>query len=410
MDFLVRQGVARAWYDANVMDYKNILIGPLDDLLLLPCGPLRGITVAQIPGSLRCIAIASGPRRTQTMDILQVSKRAGVSTATVSRVLNGSSKVRKETSERVRKVIAELNYVPNNSARNLRIGRSEMFGLIVSDIKNPFFPELIDHFEALAAARNIDVVFSHTNYNSQRLANCIQRLVERNVDGIAVMTSEADEAALQIAKQRRIPLVLLNQPAFGSTYGNVLVDYARGYREAVAHLVKLGHRNIAFLSGPDELSSVRRRRKAFEAAARKFGIATGDHQVISGDLKVEGGRAALEIMLSRKPRPTALVAANDLMAIGALLAATAAGVNVPKDLSIVGFDDLPLATLTHPQLTTIHLSRQEIAAKAFSQLVHLLQKNGSEAARAERRILPRLLVRASTGPAPRLCRPRSNQR
>lgn len=332
------------------------------------------------------------------MDILQVSKRAGVSTATISRVLNGSPKVRKETSERVRKVIAELNYVPNNSARNLRIGRSEMFGLIVSDIKNPFFPELIDHFEALAAAQNIDVVFTHTNYSSQRLANCMQRLVERNVDGIAVMTSEVDETALRIAKQRRIPLVLLNQPALGSTYSNVLVDYARGYREAVEHLVKLGHRNIAFLSGPDELSSVRRRRKAFETAAKKYGIATGDQYVIPGDLKVEGGRAALQMLLHRKPRPTALVSANDLMAIGALLAATAAGLNVPKDLSIVGFDDLPLATLTHPQLTTIHLSRQEIAAEAFSQLVRLVQKKDAGGAGIVHKVYARLVVRESTGP------------
>ena len=334
------------------------------------------------------------------MDILQVSKRAGVSTATVSRVLNGSPKVRKQTSERVRRVIAEMNYVPNTSARNLRIGRSEMFGLIVSDIKNPFFPDLIDQFESLATAHDIDVVFTHTNYDSQRLANCVRRLVERNVDGIAVMTSEADEAALQIARQRGIPIVLLNQPALSSKYSNVLVDYMRGYREAVEHLVNLGHRDIVFLSGPEELSSVRRRRTAFEAAARKFGIPTGGKHLIPGDLRVEGGRAAVEIVLRRKPRPTAMIAANDLMAIGALLAATTAGLNIPRDISIVGFDDLPLVTLTHPQLTTIHLSRQEIAAKAFAQLVHLIQKKDPGESSTDHKVYPRLLVRESTGPAP----------
>lgn len=334
------------------------------------------------------------------MDIQQVSKRAGVSTATVSRVLNGSPKVRHETSERVRRVIAELNYVPNTSARNLRIGRSEMFGLIVSDIKNPFFPDLIDQFEALAVAQDIDVVFTHTNYSVQRLATCIQRLVERNVDGIAVMTSEVDEAALQLAVQRHVPIVLLNQPSLRSKYSNVLVDYSRGYREAVEHLINLKHRNIVFLAGPDALSSVRRRRKAYEAAARKFGIPTGDRHLISGDMQVEGGRAAMEIILRSRPHPTALIAANDLMAIGALQAATAAGLNVPQDISIIGFDDLPLATIMHPQLTTIHLSRNEIAVKAFSQLVQFLKPGGPDARYAHRTVHPRLIVRGSTGSAP----------
>ena len=340
------------------------------------------------------------------MDIQQVAKRAGVSTATVSRVLNGSPKVRKETSERVRRVIDELNYVPNNSARNLRIGRSQLYGLIVSDIKNPFFPDLIDQFESLAAARGIDVIFTHTNYDSERLATCIRRLVERNVDGIAIMTSEVDEQALRIATGRNVPVVLLNQPSLRESYGTVLVDYTRGYREAVEHLKKLGHRNIVFLTGPAELSSVRRRQKAFEAAAKKCGSSVRDEQFILGDMRVEGGRTAMESLLQRKPRPTAVVAANDLMAIGAMQAAMAAGLHVPEEISIIGFDDLPLATIMHPQLTTIHLSRHEIAGEAFEQLLQMHRKEPGHAQRPERKVHPRLIVRESTGPAPSLIRNR----
>lgn len=334
------------------------------------------------------------------MDIQQVSKRAGVSTATVSRVLNGSAKVRQETAQRVQRVIAELNYIPNNSARNLRTGRSEMFGLIVSDIKNPFFPDLIDQFEALASAQNIDVVFTHTSYSTQRLAACIRRLTERNVDGIAVMTSEVDEAALQMARTSRIPLVLLNQPSLRSSYPNVLVDYSRGYREAVEHLVQLRHRSIVFLAGPDSLSSVRRRRKAFEAAARRFHIPTGGAHLIFADMQVEGGRTAIEGVLARKARPTAIIAANDLMAIGALQAATAAGLRVPQDISIIGFDDLPLATIMRPRLTTIHLSRNQIAMEAFAQLEQSLQRASRNPKHANRTVHPRLVVRESTGTAP----------
>lgn len=337
------------------------------------------------------------------MDIQQVAKRAGVSTATVSRVLNGSPKVREETSERVRQVIDELNYVPNTSARNLRIGRSQLYGLVVSDIKNPFFPDLIDHFESLAASRGIDVVFTHTNYDSQRLATCIRRLVERNVDGIAIMTSEVDEQAIKIATQRRIPVVLLNQPSLSETYSTVLVDYTRGYREAVEHLKKLGHRNLVFLTGSPDLSSVRRRQKAFEAAAKKCGIPLREKQILIGDMRVEGGRTAMDSLFDRKPRPTAVVAANDLMAIGAMQAALAAGLRIPEDISIIGFDDLPIATIMHPQLTTIHLSRHEIAGEAFEQLTHLHQK---QPPRPERKVHPRLIVRESTGPAPSILRAR----
>lgn len=334
------------------------------------------------------------------MNMQQVARQAGVSTATVSRVLNGSSKVREEVSERIRRIIAELNYIPNTSARNLRIGSSELYGLIVSDIKNPFFPDLIDHFEALAAAQGIDVVFTHTNYDSQRLATCVRRLVARNVDGIAVMTSEVDETALQLAVQHRVPVVLLNQPSLKSRYSNVLVDYARGYREAVEHLKELGHLDIIFLTGPEVLSSVMRRQKAFEKAARKYGIPCGGKQLFVGDMRLEGGRDAMERILLCKPRPTALVAANDLMAIGAMQAATAAGLNVPNDISIIGFDDLPLAILMHPQLTTIHLSRHEIAAKAFAQLGQLRQKQGSDAPHRDKKVHPKLVIRKSTGRVP----------
>ena len=145
------------------------------------------------------------------MDIQQVAKRAKVSTATVSRVLNGATNVREKTSAHVRSVIAEMNYVPNTHARSLRVGRARMFGLIVSDINNPFFPELIDAFEALATEQGIDVIFTHTNYDPKRLQSCIRRMVERSVDGIAVMTSEVNQEALDMAP-KHIPAGL-DEPA-----------------------------------------------------------------------------------------------------------------------------------------------------------------------------------------------------
>ena len=326
------------------------------------------------------------------MDIQQVAKRAKVSTATVSRVLNGSPNVREKTSAHVRSVIAEMNYVPNTHARSLRVGKTRMFGLIVSDINNPFFPELIDAFEALAAQQGIDVIFMHTNYDPKRLESCIRRMVERSVDGIAVMTSEVDAEALAMAPVR-VPLVLMNQPAFAEQYRNVPVEYSTGFREALEHLRALGHRDIGFIAGPTTLSSAKRRHQEWALAMKRLKLPVRSEWVVRGDMRVEGGERAMTELMSLAERPTAVLTSNDLMAVGALQAASHAGLSVPDDVSIVGFDDLPIASMVMPPLTTIQLPRREIAAYAFASL---LQATKDGVVGATEMVHPRLIVRKST--------------
>lgn len=328
------------------------------------------------------------------MDIQQVAKRAKVSTATVSRVLNGSPNVREKTSAHVRSVIAEMNYVPNTHARSLRVGRTRMFGLIVSDINNPFFPELIDAFEALAAQQGIDVIFMHTNYDPKRLQSCIRRMVERSVDGIAVMTSEVDEEALQMAPER-VPLVLMNQPGFSEKYRNVPVEYSTGFREALEHLRELGHTEIGFISGPSTLSSAKRRHQEWALAMKRLKLPVREEWVATGDMRVEGGGRAMAELMALDRRPTAVLTSNDLMAVGALQAASHAGLSVPGDISIIGFDDLPIASMVMPPLTTIQLPRREIASNAFASLLKAAQRG--VVANSET-VHPRLIVRQSTAP------------
>lgn len=307
------------------------------------------------------------------MDILQVAKRAGVSTATVSRVLNRLPGVRQQTMARVQRAVEELNYIPNPNARSLRVGRTRLFGLIISDVNNPFFPELIDAFESLAAAHGIEVIFTHTNYELERLHSCIQRMIERSVDAIAVMTSEMDESSLKQAMNARVPVVLMNQRKLAGKYPNVLVEYATGFREALEHLLSLGHRDFGFIAGPQHLSSAQGRKNAFKAALRSHGLNMRAEWVVAGDLRVEGGRAATQQLLACKPRPTAVLATNDLMAVGALQAAREADIAVPQELSVVGFDDLPIASMVHPALSTIHHPRREVAARAFAFLQQAVQ-------------------------------------
>ncbi len=332
------------------------------------------------------------------MDILHVAKRARVSTATVSRVLNGSNLVRPATSERVRRAIAELNYVRNPNARSLRLGRTHLFGLIVSDIKNPFFPELIDAFEGMAAEQGIDVIFTHTNYDTVRLRSCIRRMVERGVEGIAIMTSEMDEEALQQVPTRGIATVLLNQPALQDKYRNVAVEYSEGFLEALRHLQSLGHREIGFIAGPSTFSSAFRRRQSWETAMKQLRLPIRPGRVVVGDMRVEGGANAMKGILAGGSRPTAVLATNDLMAIGALHAAVSAGIRIPREMSLCGFDDLPVSNMVVPQLTTIQLPRYEIATHAFEALLQAVrgEKQPPRAA-----VYPRLVIRKSTGPPPK---------
>jgi DNA-binding LacI/PurR family transcriptional regulator len=333
------------------------------------------------------------------MDIAHVARRAKVSTATVSRVLNGFPGVRATTLARVQRAITEMNYVPNPNARSLRAGRTRLFGLIVSDVNNPFFPELIDAFESLASSRGIDVIFTHTNYDPQRLERCIRRMLERSVDAMAVMTSEVDEAALEQAVRAGVPLVLMNQGKRAAKYPNVAVEYTTGFREALDHLLALGHRHIGFIAGPASLHSAQGRLEAFKAALRSHGLRVRAEWIATGDLRVDGGRGAMEQLLSRRARPTAVLASNDLMAVGALQAIQHARISVPGDLSLIGFDDLPIAGMVHPPLSTIRHPRREVATAAFDLLWRVLQ--GEEPSMPT--LHPHLVVRSSTAPprAPR---------
>jgi LacI family transcriptional regulator len=334
------------------------------------------------------------------MDIQQVARLADVSTATVSRVLNNSPKVKASTFKRVKQAIDDLHYVPNTSARTLRVGRSKLLGLIVSDINNPFFPELIDAFEARARESGIDVVFTHTNYQSERLEHCMKRLIERNVDGIAVCTSETSHAAFEFAARRNRPFVLMNQEGPHTAYNNIYVDHMTGALEAIQHLHKLGHRRIGFISGPSSFNSTRVRHEAFLAAMKSCDLRVRDAWIVEGDLHMGGGQMAMEQILRMKPRPTALLCTNDLMAFGALRAAHQFNVNVPKALSIIGFDNLPVCDMVTPPLSSVDIPRRDMASHIFRMLM-----KASESKQFQKLPTPQiktsLKLRASTARAPR---------
>lgn len=331
------------------------------------------------------------------MNIKEVARLAKVSTATVSRTINGSDKVTPETAARVRRAIETLKFYPNTNARALGSGKSSLYGLIISDITNPFFPELVKSFEDVAVQHGQEVLIANTGYDKRRMEQCVTRMLQRKVDGVAIMTSEMEDHLIDELSSRKIPLVFLDTGVPQRGISNISIDYAAGIDAAVEHLRGLGHTSIGFISGPMDLTSARVRRKAFFASMKRKGLNPDKDLIEEGNHRMDGGHDAMVRLLSKSPRPTAVMASNDMTAIGAMGAIFERGLKVPRDVSVIGFDDIAISAYTQPELTTVRLSRPEIAKLAFRAL-HGFQ-NAATAKGAQYSIEPTLVERKSTGPA-----------
>ncbi|HJR61223.1 MAG TPA: LacI family DNA-binding transcriptional regulator [Vicinamibacterales bacterium] len=328
------------------------------------------------------------------MNIAAIAKRANVSTATVSRTLNQSGPVKAATARKVWRAVTEFNYYPNSHARALVSGRSRLIGLIVSDITNPFFPELIRTFEGLAAQKQYDLLLTSTDYDTTRMTACLRRMLERKVDGVAMMTSEMDVGLIKELSKRSVPIVFMDVGQMGPRMSHVSIDYGHGVRQAVDHVVGLGHRNVAFITGPLDLHSARTRRQAFVDGLRHHRITLDRKLVREGTHTAEGGEKAMKELLKVARTPTAVVCSNDWTAIGALHAIHAAGLRVPEDLSLVGFDDIPLASYTNPALTTVRMSARDVGSTAFQALFSLIGEEHVEGDVYQ--VATQLVVRDST--------------
>jgi LacI family transcriptional regulator len=333
------------------------------------------------------------------MRIKDVAQLAGVSTATVSHVINNTRFVSEEVRRKVQAAIEVLNYTPNVHARSLSSGHSRIFGLIISDISNPFFPELIKSIEENASAHGYDVILANTNYDPKRIVGSVQRMLEQNVRGVAIMTSEMDISLSKRLADKQVALVFLDVGEVGPHISNIVVNYEKGIRESVEYLLALGHRHIAYISGPPQLKSAARRRAAFTKIMKKHQASLRTTPFIyEGDFKATGGQRAAAEILRLQPMPTAIVSGNDLMALGALRELNSAGLRVPQDISVIGFDDISFAALAETQLTTIAIPRAEIGEAAIEALLHTIKAEDNMG--REFKVSTHLVARESTGAAP----------
>ena len=334
----------------------------------------------------------------KTPDIRTVAAVAKVSIATVSRTINGSSLVSEKLSKRVWQAIRQLNYFPNTHARTLVSGRSRLFGIIVENITNPFFPELIQSFEEIAVANGYEILVSSSNSDPKVLTNCIRRMLERKVEGVAVMTFGEEEPVLDQLVHRNVPIVLAEFKLEDPKASTILLDYSTGIHEAVRHLAGLGHTRIAFLAGPHSLHSALTRENDFRAAMMACGLPIRPEWIVECDHTLKGGVAGYRQLKAQSEEPTAVVCSNDMTAIGVLRAAYMAGLHVPEDLSVVGLDDIDFAEFTLPPLTTIRLSRVDLARAAFDALCAQAEDPNNPAIQREFLVSTSLVQRGSTAP------------
>lgn len=328
----------------------------------------------------------------------EIAKLAGVSSATVSRVINGSTLVTEETARRIQKIIDDLNFVPNTSAIHLKNGKSNIYGIIIPDLTNPFFTELVKIFEEVLVESGRELLVSNTDFHSTRLQRSIHRMLLRRVDGVAMLASEFEAAPLESLVRNRIPVVTADRNHTANGMSDVAVDFAGGMAQIVAHLKDLGHRQIGFIGGSPGLVTSRIRKESFLNAVVKQGLSSAEGWLVEGNYRIAGGSEAMKAILSQTQIPTAVVTANDLTAIGALRSAHEHGLRIPEDISIAGFDDIEMSGIVYPPLTTLRISRKQYAdmlLEALSTADKDLTKPGRQFA-----VPTELVIRESTGPAP----------
>ena len=281
--------------------------------------------------------------------------------------------------------------------------------MIISDITNPFFPELIQGFEARAVEIGYEALISSTNYDPKSMELCVQRMLARKVDGVAIMTFGIERPLLERFAAHQVPMVFIDEASDSGSSTAIKIDYEHGIHQAVQHLATLGHRKIGFISGPRSLGSARYREESFRKAMMSLGIKTSNQLIVEGNHTIESGQVGFHEFRRLIAPPTAIFCSNDMTAIGVMHASFDAGLTIPDDLSVVGFDDITLARHLLPPLTTVRMSCRELGERAIDSLHALVDNrpNGFSAAP----LLTSLIIRQSTGvPAGSLANLRGKER
>jgi LacI family transcriptional regulator len=331
--------------------------------------------------------------------INDVAKLAGVSTMTVSRVLNNSKHISAETRARVEQAIATLGYVPNALARSLRFKQSNMIALILSDITNPFFTAVARGVEDVARAHDLSVIFCNTDESEVEELKYLQLLLQRQIDGCLLVPSSNAQESLMLLRSKMVPCVVLDRRVADGQVDCVRCDSEDGAFQLVQHLIALGHRRIAMLSGPPHVSTASERVLGYRRALEDAGLPIDENLIVFGQYSEESGYQMAQQVLAYDSRITGCFAANNFIAFGALQAFREAKLRIPDHISLVSFDDIAYANTLEPFFTAMTQPAYQIGLRAAEMLLERLNGEGPEQAREV--LLPiELVIGQSSGPAP----------
>jgi DNA-binding LacI/PurR family transcriptional regulator len=338
---------------------------------------------------------APGPRPSGAVTIKQVAAVAGVSIATVSRVVAGLGGVRKQVRDRVLAAVGQLDYQPNRLARDLRAGLRKVVGVIVPDLQNPFFPAVVHGVEEVLSAAGYTLILAHSGGIQQRETSQMAVLRGEGAAGLILVPDDRSDASYRALGTWELPVVAVDRAPKGLQVDLVSTSNREGVCEAVTHLLSHGYRDIAFINGPEGLSVTRERLGGFLEALKRAGVNCRNACIIHSDFRQEGGRAAMNRLLDLSKPPRAVVSANNLMTLGVLQAIHGRGVDIPSQVALIGFDDMPWATSLRPPLTVVMQPAEDLGRTAAQLLLERL-KDPKRLVRQV--ILPtRLVVRESCG-------------
>jgi LacI family transcriptional regulator len=328
-----------------------------------------------------------------------VAARAGVHPATASRALNPETRllVREDTARRVLEAAEALGYHPNQVARSLRTRRSHSVGVLIPDLTNPLFPPIVRGLEDRLAAAGYVALLGNTDGDSERERLLFEQMRARHVDGMVLATAHLSDPLLVEAARAGLPVVLVNRMAQDHSVPSVSVDSERGMQMAVSHLIERGHRRIAHIAGPQELSTGLHRYQGFVAAMRSHQLDAGaDAVVFAKAYSIEEGLRCTRLLLERRLGVTAVAAANDMLAVGCLEGLEEAGLACPADVSVVGFNDMPFIDRLRPPLTTVRFPHYQVGTEAAQLLLERIFGEGGPVKVLY--LAPELVVRGSTAP------------
>lgn len=323
--------------------------------------------------------------------ILDVARLAGVSASTVSRYLNRSAHLSEEAGQLVAQAVRKLDYRPSATARTMRTRRSHCLGVLVPDIANPFFVEIAGAIERTAAFHGYTVMLCNTDEDSAREEKIVRALIDRNVDGLIMIASENTTPAT-LVQASRIPMVAIDRVLSGARVASIVTDHVQGGYLAAKYLLDLGHRKIALLNGPLSITNYDDRYQGFRQALDEYGVAWDQSLHLRAVSGVEAGAEALLGALDRGASFTAVFAANDLLAIGALLAVRRRGLRVPEDVAILGYDNIKFSEFTFPRLSTVDQPKSEMGRISTETLIRHLDA-GESLPEDVVRLAPRLVPR-----------------